>query len=189
VPINRGLAQGRRNDILVAALAVVSEHGFEHATVDAVAARCGASKATLYRHWSSKESLLVDAIRHHSAVEFVVPEHGSFRADVLTALTLSAEWAHTNAALFTALVHAGHHNAELAHQTQRHIAAPHDAMWESLVARWRGGEGIRAGADLSWLGPLSEGLIFQQLLPQATLPTEDELLIFLDHVLLPLFSA
>ena len=185
----RGLSRERVDEIFAAALEVITEQGFELATIDAVAARCGASKATLYRHWPSKAALLVGAVKRHTAARFTVPEQGCFRDDVLYALRLSTRWAHANSSLFLALLHAGQRDPELAAQTQRHIAAPHDAMWDTLARRWRGTDGIRFDADLTWLGPLSEGVLFQQLLPGAVEPGDEQLRRFVDEIVLPLFTT
>lgn len=45
-----------------AALAVFVERGFEGLALDEVARRAGVSRAALYRRWSSRENLLVDAL-------------------------------------------------------------------------------------------------------------------------------
>lgn len=189
VAATRGLSVERQDEIFAAALEVVTELGFEQATVDAVAARCGASKATLYRHWPSKAALLVDAVEHTAPVRFAIPEHGSFRADVLSALRLLTSWVHANAALLLALVYAGYRDPELSAQTRRHLAGPKDALWETLARRWQGEPGIRPDADLSWLGRLGDGLLLQQLAPSAVAPSEDLLERFVDEVVLPLFAA
>ena len=47
--------------IIQAALDLLQELGFGAVTVDAVAARAGVGKATIYRRWPTKEALLVDA--------------------------------------------------------------------------------------------------------------------------------
>ena len=44
-----------REAICRAVLEELELHGFAAMTMDAVAARAGAGKATLYRHWSSKQ--------------------------------------------------------------------------------------------------------------------------------------
>ena len=49
--------------ILEATLDLVGEHGLAGLTVDAVAARAGVGKATIYRRWSSKEALVLSAWR------------------------------------------------------------------------------------------------------------------------------
>ena len=189
VAATRGLPDERQDEIFAAALEVVTELGFDLATVDEVAARCGASKATLYRHWPSKAALLVAAVRHAAPVRFDIPEHGSFRADVLHALRVSISWVHDNSALLLALVYAGYRDPELSAQTERHLAGPQDAMWETLVRRWQGEPGIRPGADLSWLSQLGDGLLYQQLAPNAVVPGEHDLERFVDEVVLPLFTG
>jgi AcrR family transcriptional regulator len=53
----------RRSEILDGALAVFSEQGYEHATLENVAERIGVTKGCLYHHFDSKEQLLVELIR------------------------------------------------------------------------------------------------------------------------------
>ena len=47
----------RRRDLLEAALVCFSAHGIEGATVEMILARCGASIASLYHHFGSKDGL------------------------------------------------------------------------------------------------------------------------------------
>ena len=49
--------------ILEAALALTGELGVRTLSMDEIAARAGVSKATIYRRWSSKEALVLDALR------------------------------------------------------------------------------------------------------------------------------
>ena len=49
--------------ILAAALDLASEVGVRSLSMDEVAVRAGVSKATIYRRWSSKEALVLDALR------------------------------------------------------------------------------------------------------------------------------
>ncbi len=54
----------REGQIRRAALEVLAEVGFDRLTMDAVAERAGAGKATLYRRWPSKGHLVVDVLGH-----------------------------------------------------------------------------------------------------------------------------
>lgn len=71
--------------ILDATLALVAEIGIAALTMDAVATRAGVGKATIYRRWSSKEALMLDAWA--SCVRPAeVPDTGSVRDDLLALL-------------------------------------------------------------------------------------------------------
>jgi AcrR family transcriptional regulator len=83
---------GRRRDssrdgaILDAALEVLAEAGFARLTMDAVAARAGAGKATLYRRWPSKTELVVDAVARMKREQVdtgSLPDTGDLREDLL----------------------------------------------------------------------------------------------------------
>ncbi|KPY86819.1 Transcriptional regulator, TetR family [Pseudomonas syringae pv. tagetis] len=85
-------ARGRKRDpardaaILDAAIDVLAESGYDGMTMDMVASRAGAGKATVYRRWNSKAELIVDAVAHlkHSQVDLhSLPDTGSLRGDLL----------------------------------------------------------------------------------------------------------
>ena len=62
-PAVRPRVEGEREqEILDATLEVLADVGYDRLTMDAVAARAKASKATLYRRWNDKASLVVDAL-------------------------------------------------------------------------------------------------------------------------------
>ena len=54
----------REAEILEATLEVLGDVGYDRLTMDAVALRAKASKATLYRRWNGKVSLVIDALHH-----------------------------------------------------------------------------------------------------------------------------
>jgi AcrR family transcriptional regulator len=83
-PISRGL--GARQRVLRAALAVLDEHGLAGFTMEAVARRAGASKATLYRHWPTAGALMVDAM-DATFQPLPVPDTGRVETDVAQLLT------------------------------------------------------------------------------------------------------
>jgi AcrR family transcriptional regulator len=62
-PVRRGRPRNEActGDILEATLHLVAEVGIAGLTMDAVAARAGVGKATIYRRWTSKEALMLDA--------------------------------------------------------------------------------------------------------------------------------
>jgi TetR/AcrR family transcriptional regulator, regulator of autoinduction and epiphytic fitness len=69
-----------RRVILSAALEVLAEVGYGGLTIEAVAARAGVGKSTVYRHWSGKLDLVDDAICTLKSTIF--PTAGSVRERV-----------------------------------------------------------------------------------------------------------
>jgi TetR/AcrR family transcriptional regulator of autoinduction and epiphytic fitness len=67
-----------RRVILEAVLDELGEVGYGALTIEAVAARAGVGKSTIYRHWAGKLELVEDAFRTLKA-PVVVPEEGSLR--------------------------------------------------------------------------------------------------------------
>jgi AcrR family transcriptional regulator len=64
-----------------AALELLAEIGYDRLSIDAVAARAKASKMTIYRRWSGKAELVVDALKClRKSGE--MPDTGSLRGDL-----------------------------------------------------------------------------------------------------------
>ncbi|HEX3780357.1 MAG TPA: TetR/AcrR family transcriptional regulator [Pseudonocardiaceae bacterium] len=77
----------REDAILHATMRLLARTGYEALTIDAVAARAHASKATIYRRWSGKAELVKAALdAHDSAVDATIPDTGSLRGDLVAVL-------------------------------------------------------------------------------------------------------
>ena len=73
--------------IIEATLDLFGEQGFEGVCVEAVAARAGVGKATIYRRWPNKEELLLAAL---SSMKSPIPEPtGSVRDDLVAHMTVN----------------------------------------------------------------------------------------------------
>jgi AcrR family transcriptional regulator len=79
-PIARG--QRARDRIIRAALEVLAESGLAGFTMEAVARRARASKATIYRRWATQTALLVDAM-DLSFRPLPPPATGRLRTDLI----------------------------------------------------------------------------------------------------------
>jgi AcrR family transcriptional regulator len=76
----------RDDDILEATLDVLAEAGYAGMTMDMVATRAKAGKATVYRRWASKESLVIEAVAYMNRrmVNFDhFPDTGTLRGDLV----------------------------------------------------------------------------------------------------------
>ena len=82
-----GGPRGRRRDSTLdvalrrATLDLLTEVGYDRLTMEAVAARAGAAKTTLYRRWGSKAELVVDVVVDPLAEEAAIPDTGTVRGD------------------------------------------------------------------------------------------------------------
>jgi AcrR family transcriptional regulator len=82
----RPRVEGITRAILDATIALMTDVGIGALTMDAVAARSGVGKATIYRRWATKQDLVVAAIGQR-IIEVTVPDLGDFRAELDWLLT------------------------------------------------------------------------------------------------------
>jgi AcrR family transcriptional regulator len=72
-----------RHALLDTAAALIAEVGVERMTIDEVAHRSGVAKTTIYRHFESKQALVVEAV--HACIHLpVVTDTGSLRDDLIS---------------------------------------------------------------------------------------------------------
>ena len=78
------LNRSRDPAILNAALAAVTENGYNDTNMNDIAARAGVGKAAIYRRWSSKAALITDALVYWrpELVDMSVPDTGSLTGDL-----------------------------------------------------------------------------------------------------------
>ena len=83
-------AQRSRETILAAALELLEESGVGGFSVDEVVRRCAVAKTTIYRHWPTREALVLDACTRISD-EQEIPDTGTLSGDLHAHLTTIAE--------------------------------------------------------------------------------------------------
>lgn len=77
----------RRGEALVAAIFEATidelvEKGYPALTMESVAQRAGASKASLYRRWETRAELVMDAVYRMAPMPEQIPDAGELRADL-----------------------------------------------------------------------------------------------------------
>jgi AcrR family transcriptional regulator len=77
------LDRSRDPAILNAALAALTEHGYDATNMNDIAARAGVGKAAIYRRWSSKAALITDVLVHWrpDLLSDEAPDTGSLTGD------------------------------------------------------------------------------------------------------------
>ncbi len=144
-------------DVIRAALEVLLEDGVARFTIDAVVARSGVAKTTVYRWWPNRQALLLDAI-HAQLTGSATPNTGDTRADLATYLAPYATSAQDSPAsrLMPDLCAAARHDPELAELRDVLLAEKRQPVITILeLARARGE--IAADADLEQLATLIIG--------------------------------
>ncbi|MEU9592590.1 TetR/AcrR family transcriptional regulator [Streptomyces sp. NPDC048193] len=100
--VTRRSARSRRA-IYEAALALVAEVGYPRTTIEGIAARAGVGKQTIYRWWSSKAEVLLEAFLdlQEQAVEaqgqqdtYAIPDTGDLAADLKAVLRATVDQLH-----------------------------------------------------------------------------------------------
>jgi AcrR family transcriptional regulator len=83
----RPRSEKAQSAVLDSAAALLLEQGLASVSMDAIAARAGVSKATIYRWWPTKETLALDALYSEWAAVSPAPrDTGSLRGDLLSLL-------------------------------------------------------------------------------------------------------
>ncbi len=67
--------------VLVAAFELLCERGYSDMAIEAVATRAGVGKATIYRWWSTRQELAVEAFFTATQSELALPDTGVARED------------------------------------------------------------------------------------------------------------
>jgi len=75
--------------VLEAALRLFAERGIDATSMDAIAEAAGVSKATIYKHWSDKDALCLEAMAQAHGLDEELPEFnpGDLRAAMVRVLS------------------------------------------------------------------------------------------------------
>ncbi|SEC23250.1 DNA-binding transcriptional regulator, AcrR family [Streptomyces misionensis] len=163
-----------RTQVLDAVLAELGEHGYDALTTDAVAARAGVHRTTVYRRWGDVGGLLADVLDAASDDDWRPPDTGSLEGD-LAALNQEIQTALTaEPPVVTALI-AASFRSEKAADAQQRLWEDRYARCEVVVSRAvRRGE-LPSGTDarrllLAATAPLYHQLVLLRTAPDPHLP-------------------
>ena len=161
--------------ILEATLELAGSVGLGALTMDAVAARAGVSKATIYRRWCSKEALVLDAWMGCFPVE-EVPDTGSLKGDLIANARVLRDAVSTGtfSRVLPQMVAAARVNEELAEVFHQFVAQRRARTRVALERAIVRGE-LTSGVDLELVQDLLTGPLFYRALMSGE-PSSDELI-------------
>ena len=147
--------------ILDAALEEYCEHGYEGMSVDAVAARAGVSKATIYRRFASKLELVNAAMYGSAEKRKPTPDTGSLVGDLRALLAQLSEMLsdQTLGCNIRMMVADGMRNAELAGVHEEFVQFRRRGTKQVLDRAIARGE-LRADVDLDVAMDMLTGPLF-----------------------------
>jgi len=178
---------GREEEILDATVAVVAELGYDRLTMDAVATAAKASKATLYRRWTTKADLVVDAISRAKGCP--VPEDvdtGSLRGDLISMSCGDGGFtAEMPMSVIAGLVTALHRDPELQTAFQERFLAPRLDLTRKVYQRAVARGEIAPDVDVELLSVTLPAVIVHHAYILGVPPTDDLVLRVIDNVILP----
>ncbi|HEX3575300.1 MAG TPA: TetR/AcrR family transcriptional regulator [Rhodopila sp.] len=85
-PPGRPRCDASRKAVLLAAYDLLAEGGLSRFTIEAVAARSGVARTTIYRWWQSKGALAMEGFLEATAAELAIPPSGSVVTDMQASL-------------------------------------------------------------------------------------------------------
>jgi AcrR family transcriptional regulator len=184
----RGVA--REQAILDAAMELVAEIGYDRITMDAVATRAQASKATMYRKWPGKAELIFEGLRRRCEAEGeCVPDTGSLRGDLKAVVAQMASGiGGDDGALFLGLLEAFRMDGVLRGLFQDKVTRRSGETAAVLLDRAVGrGETVR-NVDGQMVIQLAFAQLFMTTLLSGQPPTPAAQRCLVDDVLLPLLA-
>jgi AcrR family transcriptional regulator len=170
-------------------LDLLAEDGYDRLTIEAVAARAGAGRATVYRRWDSKAELVVDALAdlHGSPL---VPDTGSLRED-LDQLCMHLTDAPESRALavMQGVASALPYNPALVAAFNERLAGPRRAEVAELFARAVARGEMPPGKDIELLTSVIPALMLHRLLTGEGPPSLAFARRIVEQLLLPAATA
>lgn len=158
--------------ILDAAVDLLTEQGFLALTIEAVAARAGVAKTTVYRRWPSKDDLLMDAVGCIKGPP-ANPPGESVRADLLWMLVRMRDgWFKGRfGRLMGRLAADGIERPDLYREGRDRYVAPRHAAMRGIIQRGIAEGSIRSDVDPEWvIAMVASPIIAAALTHQDALP-------------------
>jgi AcrR family transcriptional regulator len=135
--------------VIDAVLELTEAEGLGALTIDAIASKAGVSKASIYRRWSSKEDVVVDAMVSLVG-EVPFPDTGDIRADLTSLITSLGRFMSSARAgsVFPWMIGEVGCGSEVGRRYSESVIAPKRKMIGSLLAGAKERGDLRSDLDI-----------------------------------------
>ncbi|MFD0023585.1 TetR/AcrR family transcriptional regulator [Streptomyces sp. NPDC058382] len=178
-------SESSRRATLEAALALCTEKGYGRVTVEAIAARAGVSKKTIYRWWPSKSAVLLEAFTEALVQATPFTDTGDIAKDL---------WTHVTGAVnvlsvppfgpaYAGILSEVHHDDQLAETVRTQLIEP---RFEAAVNRLRSAQTqgqIPPGADLRLAVEMLYGPVYYRHVLRKPMQDAEAVATLVEHVL------
>lgn len=174
-----------RRLVLATTADLVAEVGVERASIDEVASRSGVAKSTIYRHFASKQALVVEAV--HSCTHIpVVTDTGSLRDDLISCFSgmTKASYEGRLGDMMLSLMDAAQRDPELG-RLVRAQADQRRRFATDVIERAVGRGELPADVDVDLLVTMLSGPLVYTKLVRRQRVTEELVASVVDNVLAP----
>ncbi|MER5615271.1 TetR/AcrR family transcriptional regulator [Streptomyces sp. NPDC002215] len=174
-----------RRATLEAALELCTEKGYGRVTVEAIAARAGVSKKTIYRWWPSKSAVILEAFADALVDTTPFADTGDIAADLRTNLAGAVRLINTPpfGPAYAGILSEMHHDDELAQTVRAKLVDP---RFDEAVARLRRAQEqgqIPPDANLPLVVEMLYGPMYSRHVLRKPVHDEEEIAALVAHVL------
>ena len=186
IVVSRPRVEGdREQQILDATLQVLGDVGYDRLTMDAVATRAKASKATLYRRWNGKVSLVIDALLSVKSTPDL-PDTGTLRGDLIASFCgMGGLTDEQSVATFASVITAIHRDQDFAAAFRREVIGPKSQLSRTVFERARDRGELAEGVDIDLLAPALAGIVLHRMYVMGEVPDEALITRVIDQIILP----
>ena len=189
VRLGRKRDHTRDPEILEAAIDILAETGYDAMTMDMVAARAKAGKATLYRRWPSKADLVIEAVscmKQAQSNADDMPDTGSLRGDMVALIRPhSLGDAERKMRVMGGLVSMLSRDPDLADAVNEAITEPRARLNRLLIERAIERGEVASGVDVDTIAHIGPSMTAYRTLVQRKSVDRDFLIGLIDGVVMP----
>lgn len=179
----------RHAAIFDAVFELLGDVGYDRMSMDAVAARARASKATIYRAWPNKPDLVMDALVYRFGGIPDAPDTGSLRGDLTALMSGACQIANgPDGSIVTGLMSAATRNGELSRTLYRCTYELKHSVHSTIIGRAVARGELSSETKPELMHELMHSLVLTRKL-WAVGPLDDEYVAHVvDDVLLPVLQ-
>jgi AcrR family transcriptional regulator len=164
-----------RRAILDAAVALISDLGYDQTSIEAIAKRAGVGKQTIYRWWPSKGAVALEALDDSLSTVVDFADTGDIVEDLRTHMTGVTNLLNSTrlGPVVQGLIAAAQSDPAISRAHLEKVIEPANTFWLARIARAQASGELRADADAQTVIEMLFGAMYFRLLVN-TRPSQPE---------------